>query len=228
MATKTNKKDWSLVIWLFGWLLNFVTVLKKLATKLGVPFEAFERLGSEAGEETLARVLRLILDDYNDATPPALPPDHYRVWISYRGMPSLAQLEERWGKNNVSGIFNGRPFTPHTSCVRVSRVPGRKVFYLHDPGRDWESEERIAWGLARRNDIAPRGYRPATEEEAYEFAEARPELANYVGLGASILNDGRSCVARVRRGLGDGQRILDYSWFYFKWPCAIRVLFVSM
>lgn len=241
MATKTNKKDWSLVVWLFGWLLNFVTVLKKLATKLGVPFDAFERLASEAGEETLIRVLQLILDDYNaslpkppamqgsahyrDAAVQALPPDHYRVSVTYAPIPSIDELKKEWGKDNVSVIFDGRPFSFHASCVGMDRTPGERTFYVHDAGGDWESEEQIAWGAKQCNAAAPNGYRPATHEETYEFAKAHPELVDYAGLGAFAMDGGLRYVARVwQRG---GRRILDGRWFAGRWGRRTRVLFVS-
>lgn len=241
MATKTNKKDFSLVLWVFGWLLSLVTAIKKLATELKVPFEAFLRLTTDKGEATLRAIVQHVLDDYNASLPKpvvmqggahyrdvavqALPPDHYRVSVTYARIPSIDELKKKWGKDNVSVIFDGRPFTPHASCVGMSRVPGEKVFYLHDAGRDWESEERIAWGLEQRNEFAPNGYRPATEEETYEFAEAHPELADYVGLGAFAMRGDGRCVASVWRY--GGRRVLDDAWFGSRWPRGSRVLFVS-
>lgn len=244
MATKTNKKDWSLVVWVFGWLLSLVTALKKTATRLGVPFEAFERLGSEMGEETLNRVLQLILDDHNASLPKpavqegghpyrggkpsngdALPADHYRVHITYAPMPSLADLKKEFGEDNVSDIFDGRPWELHSACADMVKAPGNKTFLVHDVGRDWRGEERIAWGLAQRTEVAPNGYRPATREETYEFAKARPELVDFVGLGSFTMSDDDRYVAGVWRY--GSRRILDSDWFDDGWDRRGRVLFVS-
>ena len=149
--------------------------------------------------------------------------DHYHVHVSYRGMSPYEALKKKWGKDNVSVIFDGRSFTLHSSCVGMDRTPGERVFYLHNAGGDWESEERIAWGLTQRNEAAPNGYRPATEEETYEFAEAHPELADFVGLGAFAMYCPCQLVARV--SLHGGQRFLCY-WIDRTWNGSFRFLFV--
>lgn len=155
----------------------------------------------------------------------ALPPDHYRVRVTYAQMPSMDDLKKEWGKDNVSDIFDGRPFTLHASCVGMDRTPGEKVFYVHDAGGDWESEERIAWGLKQRSAVAPNGYRPATHEETYEFAKAHPELVDFVGLGSFAVLGGGRYVAFVWRL--DSQRVLADGWFVSGWRRRLRVLFVS-
>ena len=153
---KNEKNDWSAVVKVFGWLLGLAVTLKKLAAELSVPFEAFLRLTTDKGESTLRQIAQLVLDDYNASLPKAptlrggehyrdsarveaLPPDHYRVTISYSPMPSMDELKKEWGKDNVSVIFDGRPFSFHASCVGMDRVPGERVFYLHDAGGDWQS-----------------------------------------------------------------------------------------
>ncbi len=235
-----NEKDWSAVVKVFGWLLQLATTLKKLASEMRVPFEAFLRLTTDKGETTLRAIVQLVLDEYSaslpkppamqggahyrDAAVPVLPPDHYHLPISYRVMPSLARLKEKWGKDNVSAIFDGRSFTLHASCEGMDRTPGEKTFYLHDAGDDWQSEEQIAWGLKQRNAVAPDGYRPATQEETHEFSEAHPELVDYVGLGAFAMDGGDRYVAFVWRCRG--QRLLGH-WFDGGWSRGARVLFVS-
>ncbi|MEI7512635.1 MAG: hypothetical protein WCK01_04225 [Candidatus Uhrbacteria bacterium] len=67
MAKK--KQDLSLVVWVFGWLLALATALKKFAATLNVPFEAFERLGSDQGEATIGKIVQLIHSDWLDAQP---------------------------------------------------------------------------------------------------------------------------------------------------------------
>lgn len=204
MATNTKKKDWSLVIWLFGWLLSFMTVLKKLATKLEVPFEAFEHLGTEAGEEALKRVLQFILQEYwvsqsRSRTKP-LPPDHYRLFVTYADIPSWDDLEAYWGKNKVSKVFDSRiPIFSHASCVGKTRTPGEKIYYLRNVGRAWRPEEEIAWGLEQRTAAAPNGYRPVIRVEAYEFFRAQPDFGDYTCLGEYIYNDEGRLAAFVDR-----------------------------
>lgn len=157
----------------------------------------------------------------------ALPADHYRVHIAYAPLPSMDELKKKFGKNHVSFIFDGRPWKLHPSCVGMDRTPGKKIFYLHDVGRDWGDDERpIAWGLEQRNQVAPNGYRPATPEETHEFNEAHPdELADYVGLGAFAMHGYRRYAAGVWR-VGD-RRIFGSRGFGRRWGRGTRILFVS-
>lgn len=212
-----------------GLYQGLVTALMNVVRANGVPFEAIYRLATPGGDWTLKKIVKLAHEEWLAMQPPSeasisLPPDHYRVLVTYAPIPSMDALKQKWGKDNVSPIFDGRPFTLHASCQDMDRTPGEKVFYLHDAGHDWESEEQIAWGAKQRNESAPNGYRPATEQETYEFADAHPEFANFVGLGSSATRGGHRCVARVWR---DGsQRILDRAWFRFRWYRGDRVLFV--
>jgi hypothetical protein len=107
----------------------------------------------------------------------------------------------------------------------MSRTLGDKVFLVHDVGREWESEERIAWGQAQRTPVAPNGYRPATHDEEYEFQKSHPELTNLVALGSSTVYDDHRVVAVVWSGAG--RRILGSNWFSNGWHARYRVLFVS-
>lgn len=239
-----NKKDWSAVIRVFGWLLQLATTLKKIAAELDAPFEAFLRLTTERGEATLRAIVQLILNDYNASLPKpavqegghpyrggkssngdALPENHYRVHVTYAPMPSLADLKKEFGEGNVADIFDGRPFTLHASCEGMDRTPGKRVFYLHDAGCELESEEQIAWGLAQRTEVAPSGYRPATHEEVYEFAKTHPELIGFIALG-SFMMEGINCsVACVWRD--HGRRVFGASSFFIGLRFTRRVLFVS-
>lgn len=154
-----------------------------------------------------------------------LPPNHYRVYITYAPLPSLDELKKKWGEHFVSDIFDGRPFTLHASCVGMDSTPGEKIFYLHDVGDDWESEEQIAWGEKQCSAIAPNGYRPATEQETYEFAKAHPEIVDFVGLGSFAMDGNDRCVADVWQSMVD-QRILDHDSFDDGLHQASRALFV--
>jgi hypothetical protein len=215
-----------------GYFQGLVTGFMEIVREKNVPFEAVYRLVTPEGRKTLSNMVAFAHQDWLAEQPPsprisadgALPSNHYRVHVAYAGMPSLEELKREWGENNVSFIFDGRPFALHASCQGMDRTPGEKIFYLHDPGREWESEERIAWGLRQRNRVAPNGYRPATHEEEYEFAKAHPDLADFVGLGSFALNDGTRCVAGVWRG--GGRRILGRYWFDDGWLRGHRVLFV--
>lgn len=213
-----------------GLFQGLVTGIMDVVREKRIPFEAVYRLAQPEGRETLTAMVQMAHEVWLAEQSPdikkdgALPPDHYRVPVTYAGMPSLEELKREWGKDNVSDIFDGRPFTLHASCQGMEdRTPGEKIFYLHDPGRDWESEERIAWGLKQRNAAAPKGYRPATEQETYEFAKAHPELADFVGLGSFALSGGSRCVAGMWRG---GCRRLYGDLFDHGWGRGRRVLFV--
>ncbi len=197
----------------------------------GVAFEAIYRLAKPAGRATLGKIVAIAHEDWRAEQPvvsasveDSLPPNHYRVHMTYAPMPSFAELEKEFGENNVSVVFDGRPFSLHASCVGMDRTPGERIVYVHDAERDWWSEEMIAWGLAQRSAIAPNGYRPMTHEEEYEFAKAHPELVDFVGLGSSAMRADCWCVADV--WWHDGQRLLGSDWFGRRWSRSGRVLFV--
>lgn len=226
-----QKKDFGLIVWLVGRLLTVLTSMRKTNGHFSVPFEAYERLGSPEGEETLEKVIRLIHEEWLAGQPKTKQPapllaNHHCVRVTYAPMPSMDDLKKEWGKDNVSVIFGGRPFTLHASCVGMDRTPGEKVFCLHDTGiDDWESEAEIGKALERRDQFASNGRRPATEEETYEFAMAHPELADFVGLGSFAMHGGYRLVAGVwQRG---SQRVLGSYWVGDRFRRRIRVLLVS-
>lgn len=239
------KKDVSSIEKGAGYFLGFITTLMNVARqKKVVPFEAIYRLGTEGGYATVVKIVDIAYADWQAEQPQpveqpqgghpyrdaptngsALPPNHCRVPVTYAQMPSIDALKKEWGKDNVSVIFDDRPFNFHASCVGMDRTPGERTFYVHDAGGDWESEEQIAWGAKQRNAAAPNGYRPATHEETYEFAKAHPELVDYVGLGSFAMDDDRRNVAHVWRHAG--QRVLGRHWFGRRWDRMARVLFVS-
>ena len=154
-----------------------------------------------------------------------LLPDHYRLCATYAPMPSLSNLKKEFGEDNVSVMFDGRPFTLHASCADMDRTPGDRIVYCCKVGYNWRREEQIAWGLKQRSAIAPNGYRTATAEEAYEFYRAQPKLRNYVALGSSALLDSRRSCAVLWSGNGSavfaGRRV-DYEF-----GARTRILFVS-
>ena len=228
-----------------GFFMGFVNATMDVVREKAIPFAAVYRLATAGGRKTLGSMIDLAYADWQAEQPKpveqqpqgghpyrdaptngnALPPNHYRVPVTYAPMPSIDALKKEWGKDNVSVIFDGRPFNFHASCVGMDRTPGERTFYVHDAGGDWESEEQIAWGLKQRNAAAPNGYRPATHEETYEFAKAHPELVDFVGLGSFAMCDDDRYVAYVWQH--DGQRFLDVVWFDDRWSRRARVLFVS-
>ena len=115
----------------------------------------------------------------------SLPPDHYRVFMPYTDFPHLADLRKEFDLID-DFVFDGRPWELHPSCVGLSRTPGDRIFFLHNPGESWDPEEQIVWGLAHRTAVAQNGYRPVTHDEEYEFQKAHPELLCYVALGSFV------------------------------------------
>ena len=242
-----TKKDVSSIERGAGYFLGFITALMNVARHKEVPFKAIYRLGTDDGYSTVEKIVDIALADwqveqskstetqqpqgdrpYRDATTNggALPKDHYRVRVTYDPIPSMSKLKKEWGEKYVSFIYDGRPFTLHASCQDMDRTPGEKVFYIHDAGGNWESEERIAWGAKQRNVAAPNGYRPATEQETYEFAIAHPELSDFAGPGSCVMNNDHCLYVANVWYFGRG-RILDACRFNETWGRKTRVLFVS-
>lgn len=154
-----------------------------------------------------------------------LPSDHYQMLVTYAPLPCLTDLIEEFGDYKVSIVYDGRTWKIYPVCVNMDRTPDERTFFLHDVGRDWEWQERIAWGLAQRTPVAPNGYRPATPEEMYEFSKAHPELVDYVALGSfTWLDFDQRCVASVLNC--DGTR--HFSCLLLRWVFEARykILFV--
>lgn len=153
-----------------------------------------------------------------------LPQDHYRVYIAYRRVPPYDEMV-RGNWSRVSPSFHDAPKELHASCVGMDQTPDEKVFYLHEAGDDWASEERITWGLKQRSPVAPNGYRPATDQETYEFSEAHPELVEYVGLGSVHLVHGQKSVVHIWP-YHDGGRVFGGWSVEIALPRKTRCLFV--
>lgn len=150
----------------------------------------------------------------------ALPPDHYRVSVSYDPLSPFSELEKEFGKNNVSSLFDGRSWKRHASCVNMNETSGERVMLVKHFAKPMTSEEAIAWGEEN-------GYRPAIHLEAIEFVRAYPHLQRtfwIVALGSFAMCDGYRYVA-VLDG-NDERRILDSCWFDYRWYVCYRFLFV--
>lgn len=211
-----------------GHLQGLLTSIMDLAREKAVPFEAIYRLGSTArGRTTLSRIVEMAHADWLAEQPqqPTMPSDHYRIRVAHAPLPSLEALKDEFGENNVSSIFDGRPFELHSSCTDMDRTPGDRIFYTHRVGRNWRREELIAWGLEQRSAVAPNGYRPAIPEEMYEFYKAHLELVSYVALGSSTLFGAHASCAVLWRG-GD-QLLFGRRWIDDEFSVNCLVLFVS-
>ncbi|MFA6161095.1 MAG: hypothetical protein WCT54_05975 [Patescibacteria group bacterium] len=64
-----TKKDFGLVIWVFGWLLGIATTIRKITKEMDVPFDAFERLGSPGGAVTIRRMVEVVRADWQAEQP---------------------------------------------------------------------------------------------------------------------------------------------------------------
>ena len=144
-----------------------------------------------------------------------LPPNHYRLHVSYAPLPGVAALEPKFsGKNSVSYLFDGRAWERHSSCVTIDEISGEREFLVAEVPEQFLGKRIDAvW-----NDLATHfdreGFRFAIETEAVEFSAAQPELQrkNWIyAIGSSALrDDGNRCVAVLfafRRGriLGGGR-----------------------
>lgn len=225
-----QKKDLSLIVWAFGWLLGIAVALKKFAAVLSVPFEAFERLGSDQGEVTIGRIVQLIHSDWLVAQS-----DIYRIRVNRGPLPTFTEIETEYGKGNVSNLYDGREWTKHPKRVEHDVTAEKVDVLVKDFAEEIASgeikldkegclkgEDLIAWGL--RNDWVP-----ADEKEAYEVGRDPKtcdlQLKNWlVALGSSVRSgDGHYVVvlsADVR------VRVLDTYRFDRRWNVGCRFLFV--
>ena len=150
-----------------------------------------------------------------------LAKNEYLVPVTYAPLPSFAELEQEFGKGNVSNIFDGRPFTKHTSCSDISETPGNLIFLVKHFGREINSDDAIA-------EMNRLSYRPATHIEVYEFQKAHPDLQrqfSIVALGSFAMDVSNLCVAVLRSN--SDRRIFGHCWFDYGWvDVACRFLFV--
>lgn len=151
-SSHMSKKNVSAIETGAGFFQGFVTNLMGLARDGNVPFEAIYRLATPSGNLTLKKIVLLAHEEWV-ATQPPIPPDHYRVPVTYAPIPSMDELKQGLGEDNVSFIFDGRPFTLHESCHDMDRTPGERTLYVHDVGEGWRGEEQIAWGKRQRNGV---------------------------------------------------------------------------
>lgn len=105
------------------------------------------------------------------------PPDlsninrEFRVHVAMgTPLPPIADLRRKFrGLDNVSGIFDGRPFHEHPSRANANKKPGPRVMIAKCFNREIESEAAIT-------EMRPQGLIPVGVRGAYDFACANYEF----------------------------------------------------
>jgi len=120
------------------------------------------------------------------------PPNRYRVHVSYAKLPVMEELEKRFsGKDNVSSLFDGRPWERHSSCAKIDETPGEREFFVASVPKQFFSQRIDTIRDALAAHFGGLGYRFAIETEAVTFAAAQPGLPhqNWIyALGSSALS----------------------------------------
>lgn len=130
-------------------------------------------------------------------------------------LPSYKQLQEEFGEDNVSIIFDGRPWQFHESCINAQ--PDK--FYVKKFNSSFTCEEAIEWGSMN-------GYRPATHVELYEWHKQNKKSNDWViALGSSTMDGGYRFVALLYGY--SGRRFFGGRSFDSGWYAHDRCLFVS-
>ncbi len=95
-------------------------------------------------------------------------------------MPSIVQLRKQFpGLDNVSGIFDGKPFYEHRTRKSASKKPGVSIMVAKCFNREIESEAAI-------EEMFQQGWLPVGVRGAYDFACANYELMRmywFIALG---------------------------------------------
>ena len=122
------------------------------------------------------------------------PPNRYRVHVSYAKLPVMEELEKRFsGKDNVSSLFDGRPWERHSSCAKIDETPGEREFFVASVPKQFFSQRIDTIRDALAAHFGGLGYRFAIETEAVTFADAQPGLPhqNWIyALGSSARSGG--------------------------------------
>lgn len=237
---KASFKQWS------GLAYGLGIEFSRACVRVNPPIEAIQRLLTPDGQETMDDLVRRAVDAWmaeqsqrpnvgqvtashsNRSVPTkidALPANHYCLHISCAPFPSFADLEKKFGIGNVTPVLSGgRPWILDDSCEGMDRTPGGRIFLVKDFDQDWKREAAIEWGKKERSAIAPKGYRPSTNEEEYEFHLAHPELFDLTAFGSHVVYGGSRCVACLLEV--DGRHVLECLWEDTKWTAKNRCLFV--
>ncbi|MBI2475473.1 hypothetical protein HYV69_03560 [Candidatus Uhrbacteria bacterium] len=186
-------------------------------------FALFNRAGVLVNKDGFLTELEAFLVRYEKpevAQKKSLGVNEYFVHVSYAPLPSFSELENEFGKGNVSRIFDDIEFRKHPSYLNIAEVSGGKVFLVQHFNKKVESEEAIA-------EMDNLGYRPATHIEAYAFQKEHPDLQrkfSILALGSFATSGGAQCVAEL---CGDSnRRIFNNNWFGYGWRADRRFLFI--
>ena len=220
-----KKPDYRMLEQGFGLVHGLGDEFVQAVKRKQVPVEAIHRLVTPSGRATIDKMVDVVLAEWQAEQPqpkcPIADPDaHYRLHVFYAPLPSLAQLKEEFGENNVSNLFDGRPWEKHASCEKMDETPGERDFLVKYWSRETESEATIL-------EMDALGYRPATHQEAYEFQKAHPDPQRQfpiVALGSFALHGDLQYVAVLDSG--SAGRVLGYDWFDGRWHARYRFLFV--
>jgi len=157
------------------------------------------------------------------------PPNRYRVHVSYAKLPVMEELEKRFsGKDNVSSLFDGRPWERHSSCAKIDETPGEREFFVASVPTQFFSQRIDTIRDALAAHFGGLGYRFAIETEAVTFADAQPGLQhqNWIyALGSFVWSvDDDQCVTML--SANDRDRILDVYWVDDGLYSGVRLLLV--
>ena len=216
---RQSKKDQGIkeVLSDLGFAFEFFKAIAHAIMVKGGTMQHMRRVVKEG--ELQRKIADLIVPPGSTITQP-LAGNEYLVPVTYAPLSSYAELEQEFGKGNVSYIFDGRPFTKHASCSNILETPGNKIFFVKHFGREINSDTAIA-------EMDRLSYRPATHIEAYAFQKVHPYLQRefwIVVLGSFALDDNIQYV--VVLGINSGSRFFGRGWFGNGWNAGNRFLFV--
>lgn len=138
--------------------------------------------------------------------------ERFVVPVESYSLPPIRQLRREFpGIDNVSGIFDGRPFIEHASRNGLSRKPGNRVMLAKCFQREIEGEDAI-------KEMFGFGWRPANQIGAYWFSHFNPDLQRIfwlIAAGAFAIGAGYNLVTALSGGAGWrslGSRSSDTKW----------------
>ncbi|MFA6447546.1 MAG: hypothetical protein WCW31_04835 [Patescibacteria group bacterium] len=137
------------------------------------------------------------------------PPDlssvdrEFRVHVAMgTPLPPIADLRRQFpGLDNVSGIFDGRPFHEHASRANANKKPGLRVMIPKCFNREIESEAAI-------EEMYPLGLIPVGVRGAYDFLCSNSEFVRLYWFLAVGEHARGACYDRLVPALSGGPECL--------------------
>lgn len=210
-----QKKDLSLIVWAFGWLLALVTAIKKIASRLKVPFDAFDRLGSPEGEATIEKIVEIIFKDWQTEQSGEKASSTFSAWVVY-DQPKYDDLK-RHKLNHVQHDFRYGKFSPIDRCKSVSCENREVAFEYVCIGHAIRGDDEV---LAEMNRLR---LRPALYEELLGFAEKYFDESlkhPIVAIGSRMESmEKYQCVAGLKDNGLDRQLFIQPHDFSFNGDC---------